>query len=190
MFFINMRQLIDRLSGLAEMARDVLVSKCHDDHDSSQATKLPCSLEQTSLLEDIEGLGPVPSHKVLEKEYSRTFLKHLLKDAYRTLLRLETLSTNEVSDGDSSFSVFAQKLGETNEQLKDTISSYLHARFADHVRGMKKMKKTYLRKKHTREEYRRRLLYTTWDLLNRVKAVLQYAVDLSWRTHGDSVPPA
>lgn len=70
------------------------------------------------------------------------------------------------------------------------ISSYLHARFADHVRGMKKMKKTYLRKKHTREEYRRRLLYTTWDLLNRVKAVLQYAVDLSWRTHGDSVPPA
>lgn len=26
-FFINMRQLIDRLSGLAEMARDVLVSK-------------------------------------------------------------------------------------------------------------------------------------------------------------------
>lgn len=54
--------------------------------------------------------------------YSTSCLfQHLLKDAYRTLLRLETLSTNEVSDGDSSFSVFAQKLGETNEQLKDTV---------------------------------------------------------------------
>ncbi|XP_076461917.1 uncharacterized protein LOC143294348 isoform X2 [Babylonia areolata] len=145
------KELVPQTKALAARALDILQNTCRTLYNRTSEC-----MKETDKLPGIPALGDFPSDGALEREGSRMFSKHLLKDVHRTLLKLQMLLEEESEERFEPLTQLISDMDSTRQQLHDQMNQFytINLRDRDEFTKVTKSKKRYMTRSRDGEDCR------------------------------------